>query len=66
MAARSTDVTQGQAALAAYTALDGFDATSQPWTVLATFLLDRTRLAARIASSSAFPTRPKASPSGSS
>jgi hypothetical protein len=48
------------------TALDGFDATSQPWTVLATLLLDRTRLAARIASSSAFPTRPKASPSGSS
>lgn len=48
------DVTpDGQAALAALgAALDGFTATSQPWTVLATLLLDRTRLAARIASSS--------------
>jgi superfamily I DNA/RNA helicase len=46
----------GQAALAALsTALDGFDATSQPWTVLATLLLDRTRLAARIASSPSVP-----------
>lgn len=47
------DVTPaGQTALAALsTALGGFDATSQPWTVLATLLLDRTRLAARIASS---------------
>jgi len=47
------DVTPGgQAALAALdAALGGFDATSQPWTVLATLLLDRTRLAARIASS---------------
>lgn len=46
----------GQAALAALsTALDGFDASSQPWTVLATLLLDRTRLAARIASSSSVP-----------
>lgn len=46
----------GQAALAALSsALAGFDATSQPWTVLATFLLDRTRLAARIASSSSIP-----------
>jgi superfamily I DNA/RNA helicase len=43
----------GHAALAALsTALAGFNATSQPWTVLATLLLDRTRLAARIASSS--------------
>lgn len=48
------DVTPaGQAALAALSAaLNGFDASSQPWTVLATLLLDRTRLAARIASSS--------------
>ena len=51
------DVTlAGQAALAALSAaLDGFDATAQPWTVLATLLLDRTRLAARIASSSSVP-----------
>jgi superfamily I DNA/RNA helicase len=51
------DVTPaGQAALAALSAaLDGFDATSQPWTVLATLLLDRTRMAARIASSSSVP-----------
>lgn len=41
----------GEAALLAlHAALLGFDATSQPWTVLATFLLDRTRQAARIAS----------------
>lgn len=48
------DITRaGQAALSALsTALDGFDATAQPWVVLATLLLDRTRLAARIASSS--------------
>lgn len=40
----------GQAALLAlHTALLGFDVTSQPWTVLATLLLDRTRQAARIA-----------------
>jgi Superfamily I DNA and RNA helicases len=46
----------GQASLAALSAaLDGFDATSQPWMVLATLLLDRTRLAARIASSSSVP-----------
>lgn len=46
----------GQAALAAIgAALDGFDATSKPWMVLATLLLDRTRLAARIASSSSVP-----------
>ncbi|MHA6821388.1 UvrD-helicase domain-containing protein [Ralstonia pseudosolanacearum] len=32
--------------------LDGFDTTSSPWTVLATMLLDRTRIAARIGSSS--------------
>lgn len=51
------DVTPaGQAALAALSAaLDGFDATSQPWTVLTTLLLDRTRMAARIASSSTVP-----------
>lgn len=51
------DVTPtGQAALAALSAaLDGFDATSQPWTVLATLLLDRSRLAARIASSTSVP-----------
>lgn len=51
------DVTPaGQAALAALsTALNGFNASSQPWTVLATLLLDRTRLAARIASSSSVP-----------
>jgi len=48
------DVTPtGQAALAALsTALNGFEASSQPWVVLATLLLDRTRRAARIASSS--------------
>lgn len=33
-------------------ALAGFDASSQPWKVLTTILLDRTRLAARVASSS--------------
>ncbi|WP_438332252.1 UvrD-helicase domain-containing protein [Burkholderia pseudomallei] len=33
-------------------ALKGFDQTSNPWTVLATVLLDRTRVAAQIASSS--------------
>jgi len=33
------------------TALDGFDQTSSPWTVLATVLLDRTRIAARIGTS---------------
>ena len=51
------DITRaGQAALSALsTALDGFDATAQPWAVLATLLLDRTRLAARIASSSSVP-----------
>lgn len=51
------DVTPGgQAALASLgAALEGFSATSQPWTVLATFLLDRTKLAARIASSSSVP-----------
>lgn len=32
-------------------ALEGFDQTACPWTVLATLLLDRTRIAARIASS---------------
>lgn len=53
----AAEVTQaGQAALAALsTALDGFDASSQPWTVLATLILDRTRLAARIASSPSVP-----------
>lgn len=46
----------GQAALTALSAaLAGFDATSQPWMVLATLLLDRTRLVARIASSSSVP-----------
>lgn len=46
----------GQAALTALgQALNGFDASSQPWTVLATLLLDRTRLAARIATSSSVP-----------
>lgn len=38
-------------------ALLGFDATSQPWTVLATLLLDRTRHAARIASASSMTER---------
>lgn len=43
----------GQAALDALaTALAGFDAAAHPWTVLATFLLDRTSVAARIAESS--------------
>lgn len=43
----------GQSTLAALaTALAGFDATSHPWTVLATVLLDRTHVAARIAASS--------------
>lgn len=42
----------GQAALSSlHAALADFDATSQPWTVLATLLLDRTRQAARIATS---------------
>ena len=42
----------GQAGLSSLnTALAGFDETSQPWTVLATLLLDRTRQAARLASS---------------
>lgn len=42
----------GQAALSALNAaLAGFDTTSQPWTVLASLLLDRTRRAARIAAS---------------
>lgn len=46
----------GQAALAAlHAALAGFDATSQPWAVLATLLLDRTRQAARIAGSTSVP-----------
>ncbi|WP_273455877.1 UvrD-helicase domain-containing protein [Nevskia ramosa] len=46
----------GQAALSAlHAALAGFDATSQPWTVLATLLLDRTRQAARIAASTSVP-----------
>lgn len=43
----------GQSALGALaTALAGFNASANPWTVLATALLDRTRVAARIASSS--------------
>ncbi|MEF9417181.1 UvrD-helicase domain-containing protein [Ralstonia sp. SM1864_UCD524_TZ4] len=43
----------GQSALGALaTALAGFNASANPWTVLATVLLDRTRVAARIASSS--------------
>jgi superfamily I DNA/RNA helicase len=33
------------------TVLDGFDRTASPWTVLATLLLDRTRIAARIGAS---------------
>lgn len=33
------------------TALDGFDQTASPWTVLATLLLDRTRIAARLGAS---------------
>jgi superfamily I DNA/RNA helicase/Zn-dependent peptidase ImmA (M78 family) len=42
----------GQVALSTlHAALAGFGTTSQPWTVLATFLLDRTRRAARIAAS---------------
>lgn len=43
----------GQSALSELnSALAGFDASSQPWKVLTTILLDRTRLAARVASSS--------------
>lgn len=43
----------GQSALSELnSALAGFDASSQPWKVLTIILLDRTRLAARIASSS--------------
>lgn len=43
----------GKTALATLaTALAGFDATAHPWTVLVTVLLDRTRVAARIAASS--------------
>lgn len=46
----------GQTALSSlHAALAGFDATSQPWAVLATLLLDRTRQAARIASSTSVP-----------
>lgn len=46
----------GQAALSSLrAALAGFDATSQPWTVLAAVLLDRTRQAARIAASTGVP-----------
>lgn len=42
----------GRAALSALqAALAGFGASSQPWTVLTTLLLDRTKLAARIAAS---------------
>ncbi|NOT20412.1 MAG: UvrD-helicase domain-containing protein [Sideroxydans sp.] len=44
---------QGQVALNALAeALDGFDQRDSPWTVLATILLDRTRIAAKIAASS--------------
>lgn len=43
----------GRATLTALArALDGFDRDDRPWTVLATLLLDRTRMAARIASAS--------------
>ena len=43
----------GRAALEALAgALDGFDQTSSPWTALAAVLLDRTRIAARVAASS--------------
>ena len=46
----------GQAALSSlHAALAGFDAMSQPWTVLATLLLDRTRQAARISASTNVP-----------
>lgn len=42
----------GQTALGSLaTALAGFDATAHPWAILATVLLDRTRIAARIAMS---------------
>jgi len=41
---------EGHAALAGLArALDGFDRSASPWVVLATLLLDRTRIAARIA-----------------
>jgi hypothetical protein len=38
-------------------ALDGFGETASPWTVLATLLLDRTRIAARLGTSSALADR---------
>jgi superfamily I DNA/RNA helicase len=45
--------TGGQTALGALSvALAGYDHTSDPWTVLATVLLDRTRIAARLGASS--------------
>lgn len=46
---------RGVAALA--TALAGFDRSSQPWKILATILLDRTRIAAGIAASDAIADR---------
>jgi superfamily I DNA/RNA helicase len=53
-AALSSLSTQGRDAVSRLTtALDGFEATSGPWDVLARVLLDRTRIAARLSSSSA-------------
>lgn len=49
---------EGQAALARlWDALQGFDNASRPWSVLATVLLDRTRIAANIAASADFADR---------
>ncbi len=51
---------RGRAALTAVAAaLDGFDAESDPWRVIATVLLDRTRLAAEISQSVAIEDRAK-------
>lgn len=52
---------QGRAALAALTtALADFDETSGPWTVIATFLLDRSRTAARLTMSTGVAARTQA------
>ena len=47
-------------------AMVGFDSTSAPWTVLATILLDRTRIAARIVHQTKSPNVRAVSPFGSS
>lgn len=52
---------EGRAALTRLAAaLDGFDRTAAPWLVLASLLLDRTRIAARLATSGALADRARA------